>query len=75
MLGAHPLMSALTSYYRLAGETAPPNLNASFSPDGLIVTENKRDESVAGIDPAQYICESLVKCTCMLVVHVQTVCL
>ena len=26
-----------TSYYRLAGETAPPNSNVSFSPNGIIV--------------------------------------
>ena len=69
MLAACPLnMSAPTSYYCLAGEMAPPNSNVSFSLDGLIVyihMENKHDESIAGIDPAQCTRESLVKCMCM----------
>ena len=37
-----------TSYYCLTGETAPPNSNASFSPDGLIVSIDRicyRDQS------------------------------
>ena len=32
-----PTYEQPTSYYHLAGETAPPVSNALFSPDGLIV--------------------------------------
>ena len=41
MLSTRPLMSAPTSYYCLVGEMAPPNSNASFSPDGLIANIRK----------------------------------
>ena len=60
MLGTHPLMSAQrTSYYCLVGEMAPPNSNALFLLDGLLLVYGG-DASVAGIDPAK--CHMQVTC-------------